>query len=71
MVAPSTPVSPILPALQRHRIYHKIADIIVQFIEEGRYPVGSQIPPERELAKQLNVSRASVREALIALEVKG
>lgn len=43
----------------------------MQFIEDGHYPVGSQIPPERELAKQLNVSRASVREALIALEVKG
>ena len=39
--------------------------------EVGEYPAGSRLPPERDLAKQLGVSRPSVREALIALEVEG
>src|SRR5205823_9529399 len=37
----------------------------------GEFPVGSRLPPERDLARQLGVSRPSVREAVIALEVEG
>ncbi len=37
----------------------------------GELPVGSRLPAERALAQQLGVSRPSVREALIALEVEG
>ena len=40
-------------------------------IRAGEYPVGARLPPERDLAAQLKVSRPSVREALIALEVEG
>jgi len=40
-------------------------------ISDGEYPVGSRLPPERDLSAQLGVSRPSVREALIALEVEG
>jgi GntR family transcriptional regulator, transcriptional repressor for pyruvate dehydrogenase complex len=40
-------------------------------IHSQEYPVGSRLPPERDLARQLGVSRPSVREALIALEVEG
>jgi len=37
----------------------------------GEFPRGSRLPSERELASQLGVSRPSVREALIALEIEG
>lgn len=53
------------------RIYKTIAYDIQQRIKRGDYPVGSALPSERELARQLGVSRTSVREAIIALEVSG
>ena len=48
-----------------------IADQIVGRIRAGDFPRGSRLPSERELAEQLQVSRASIREALIALEIEG
>ena len=60
-----------LQAVESRRLYRQIADQIADLIERGEYAVGSRLPPERDLAKQLKVSRPSVREALIALEVQG
>ena len=40
-------------------------------MDRREYPAGGRLPPERELAEKLGVSRPSVREALIALEVEG
>ena len=60
-----------LQAVDSRRLYRQIADQIAALIERGEYAVGSRLPPERDLAKQLGVSRPSVREALIALEVNG
>lgn len=53
------------------RLYQKIADEIKQKICNNTYPIGHQLPPERDFAAQLGVSRTSVREAIIALEVSG
>src|SRR5476651_2185817 len=53
------------------RLYRQIAALIGDRIDAGVFPVGSLLPAERELAQQLGVSRTSVREALIALEVGG
>lgn len=61
---------PILP-LSPRRLYRQIADQLGGLIRAGEFPVGSRLPPERDLAAQLGVSRPSVREALIALEVEG
>jgi DNA-binding FadR family transcriptional regulator len=60
-----------LQAVENRRLYRQIADQITALIEGGEYSAGQRLPPERDLAKQLGVSRPSVREALIALEVEG
>jgi len=53
------------------RLYRMIADQIAGRIRRGDFGVGARLPAERDLAEQLQVSRASVREALIALEIEG
>jgi GntR family uxuAB operon transcriptional repressor len=53
------------------RLYRQIAVHLSALIASGEFPEGSRLPSERELAEQLGVSRPSVREALIALEVAG
>ena len=60
-----------LPQVEPTRLYRQIADLIGKRIDEGVFTVGSLLPAERDLAQQLGVSRTSVREALIALEVSG
>ncbi|MDQ8030895.1 GntR family transcriptional regulator [Bordetella genomosp. 1] len=58
-------------AVASTRLYRIIADQIAGRIRAGDFPAGGRLPAERELAEQLQVSRASVREALIALEIEG
>src|SRR5947208_9814044 len=60
-----------LQVVDNRRLYRQIADQIAALIQKGEYGKGERLPPERDLAKQLGVSRPSVREALIALEVEG
>lgn len=55
----------------QHRRYRKIADQLVARIEAGEYSPGSRLPSERELVEELQVSRPTLREALIALEIMG
>ena len=60
-----------IQSIEPRRLYRQIADQIRTLIRSGEFRPGSRLPPERDLAKQLGVSRPSVREALIALEVEG
>ncbi|MBT0569471.1 FadR family transcriptional regulator [Curvibacter sp. CHRR-16] len=64
-------LDPLKQAADTRRLYHQIADQIRGLIDKGGYAPGSRLPPERDLAQQLGVSRPSVREALIALEIAG
>ena len=48
-----------------------ITEQIISAIKQGEYPVGSQLPPERQIAGEMKVSRNSVREALRALQILG
>ena len=61
---------PIQP-LQPKRLYRHIAEQLRSLITAGEWAVGTRLPAERDLARQLGVSRPSVREALIAMEVEG
>jgi DNA-binding FadR family transcriptional regulator len=58
-------------AIEPRRLYRQIADQLRALIERGELPIGTRLPPERDLALKMGVSRPSVREALIALEVEG
>ena len=58
-------------SIEPRRLYRQIGDQIRALIKRGEFTAGSRLPPERDLARQLGVSRPSVREALIALEVEG
>src|SRR5699024_1071692 len=60
-----------IAAVRQIRLYRQIADQLQRLIREGEFPPGSKLPSERDLSQMLGVSRASVREALIALEVVG
>jgi DNA-binding FadR family transcriptional regulator len=60
-----------LHAVAPQRLYRQIAEQLRQLMVAGEFALGSRLPAERDLALQLGVSRPSVREALIALEVEG
>src|ERR1700751_3420356 len=57
--------------IEPRRFDLKIAAQIRALIENGELPFSSRLPAERELAKRFGVSRPSLREAMIALEVEG
>ena len=50
------------------RLYRKIFNEISAMISSGELAPGSRLPTERELAEKYSVSRATIREAIIALE---
>jgi DNA-binding FadR family transcriptional regulator len=60
-----------LQTVEPQRLYRQIAEQLRALIASGEFSPGSRLPAERDIAKQLGVSRPSVREALIALEVEG
>ena len=53
------------------RLYRKIFDEIATLINIGDYPAGKKLPTERDLAEHFNVSRPTIREAIIALDAIG
>lgn len=59
------------PLQTNDRLYQDLARKLIAELAAGRFPVGTRLPAERELAQQYAVSRPTVREAVIALEVQG
>ncbi len=53
------------------RLYQELARSLTSDLASERYKVGERLPAERELASGYGVSRPTVREAIIALEVQG
>lgn len=54
-----------------NKLYQRVAASITSAIEAGRWAPGSRLPGERDLAEEYKVSRPTIREAMIALEMKG
>lgn len=63
--------SPLRGRPPQDRLYQDLARKLIDDLASGAYAVGDRLPAERELALQYNVSRPTVREAVIALEVQG
>lgn len=53
------------------RLYEQVADQLAEKIAAGEYGVGQRLPSERDLAAAFAVSRPTIREAVIALELDG
>ncbi|TWB11569.1 GntR family transcriptional regulator [Nitrospirillum amazonense] len=53
------------------RLYRQVADAIAADIRRGVYAAGQRLPSERDLAETFDVSRPTVREAMITLEILG
>ena len=60
-----------LGRLARPRLYEQLVEQILGYIESAKLQPGSLLPAERELAERLGVSRATLAQALVALEVLG
>lgn len=58
-------------AIETQRLYEHVAEQIGRLIEAGEFKPGDRLPPERDLARKLGVSRPVLREAMVALEVAG
>ena len=54
---------------EKPRLYKNVLEEMLTLIDSGEFPAGGRLPPERELAERFNVSRPTIREAIIALEV--
>ncbi len=55
--------------VEPRRLYEQIARKLAKAIADGEYEIGQRLPSERELAQTFAVSRPTVREAIIALEL--
>ncbi|MEH6404797.1 MAG: FadR/GntR family transcriptional regulator [Sneathiella sp.] len=60
-----------IQTIEHKRLYQKVADQLTDLINSGEFESGKRLPAERELSKLLGVSRPTVREAMIALEIFG
>jgi GntR family transcriptional repressor for pyruvate dehydrogenase complex len=52
-------------------VYQQVADQIAEAVVAGDLPPGEPLPNERDLSRQFGVSRATIREALRALQARG
>ncbi|WP_082450106.1 FadR/GntR family transcriptional regulator [Sphingomonas sp. Leaf231] len=70
-----TSAGPVLPSGQTTsgggKLYRVVIDTLQQEIASGVFPTGSRLPPERILVERFLVSRLTIREALIGMEILG
>ena len=59
------------PTIDTRKLYRQVADSVTTSIKSGDYRPGARLPSERDLAGAFKVSRPTIREAMIALEIRG
>ncbi|HDY8019128.1 FCD domain-containing protein [Vibrio vulnificus] len=60
----------IMMPFEPKRPYQEIGLVLRKELINGHYKVGDRLPPERDIAERLDVSRTVVREAIIMLELE-
>jgi GntR family transcriptional repressor for pyruvate dehydrogenase complex len=60
-----------LRPVAKPRLYEQVVGRLREYVTSGGLHAGDRLPAERELADRLGVSRTSVRQAIVALEVQG
>ncbi|RSN28920.1 GntR family transcriptional regulator [Amycolatopsis sp. WAC 04169] len=60
-----------LSRLNRAKLYEQVVERIKAHVEESGLHAGDKLPSERDLAERLGVSRASIKQAIVVLEVQG
>ncbi len=60
-----------LKVIKRRRLHEDIVEQVRDLVRDGSLKHGARLPPEREMAERLQVSRSSLREAMRALELQG
>lgn len=68
MMSPGETMNSLAPV---KRLYQHVAEKLMELIDAQEYRVGTRLPAERKLADEFGVSRPTVREAIIALELAG
>ncbi|MXP44102.1 FadR/GntR family transcriptional regulator [Allopontixanthobacter sediminis] len=58
-------------SLDGRKLYEQVAAAMIAEIRDRTFPVGAKLPSERDLAERFQVSRPTVREAMLALELRG
>ncbi len=61
----------VLRPVRGHHAFEACVEQLATAIRLGVYPLGTSLPPERDLAVMLHVSRATLREAMAALREAG
>jgi len=62
---------PVLRPLSRPKLYEQVVASLREHVAATGGRAGDKLPPERDLSARLGVSRTSVRQAIVALEVQG
>lgn len=60
-----------LSPVARKPLYEQLVEHLRAYVVEAELSAGDRLPSERELSERLGVSRASLRQAIVALEVQG
>lgn len=64
-------IGPLVPPVRAGNLFEATMEQLLRAIRLGQFPPGSRLPPERDLAELLGVSRTTLREALAALQDSG